>query len=105
MLDLSLLARVEWVGFHDEVEYELGARGKFRGMRDVAAKAAESVARLAALFHALEHGAAGTIRAKEIAAAGRIVAWHLTERGRARMEEDGRWRAVAINPALLDGRE
>ena len=29
----------------------------------------------------------------------------LSERGRARMEEDGRRRSVAINPALLDGRE
>ena len=29
----------------------------------------------------------------------------LAERGRARMEEDGRRRAVVINPALLDGRE
>ena len=29
----------------------------------------------------------------------------LAERGRARMEEDGRRRAVAINPALLDDRE
>ena len=29
----------------------------------------------------------------------------LSERGRARMEEGGRRRSVAINPALLDGRE
>ncbi len=29
----------------------------------------------------------------------------LAERGRARMEEDGRRRTVAINPALLAGRE
>ena len=29
----------------------------------------------------------------------------LTERGRARIEEDGRRRVVAINPALLDARE
>ena len=29
----------------------------------------------------------------------------LAERGRARMEEDGRWRAVAVNPVLLAGRE
>ena len=29
----------------------------------------------------------------------------LNERGRTRIEEDGRRRAVAINPALLDGRE
>ena len=29
----------------------------------------------------------------------------LAERGRARLEEDGRRRSVAINPALLDDRE
>ena len=29
----------------------------------------------------------------------------LNERGRARMEEGGRRRCVAVNPALLDGRE
>ena len=29
----------------------------------------------------------------------------LAKRGRPRMEEDGRRRSVAINPALLDGRE
>ena len=169
VLDLSPQARAEWIRFHDEVERELGARGAFRGVRDVAAKAAENVARLAALFHVLEHGASGTIASEEIRAAACIVGWHLNEarrlladldtppslaaairldtwlrneagandtdrvptkriyqygpncvrdsrdlraalailaeRGRARMEEDGRRRSVAINPALLDGRE
>ncbi len=36
------------------------------------------------------------------------VAFHtgkLAKRGRARMEEDGRRRVAAINPALLDNRE
>ena len=169
VLDLSPEARAEWIRFHDEVERELGARGALRGVRDVAAKAAENAARLAALFHVLEHGPAGAIRAEEIAAAGQVVAWHLTEarrlleeldtppslaaairfdawlrneahandtdrvptkrvyqygpncvrdsrdlraalallaeRGRARMEEDGRRRYVVINPALLENRE
>ena len=76
------------VRFHDEVERELGARGKFRGVRDVAAKAAENVARLSALFHVLEHWPAGMIRAEEIAAAGQIVAWHLTEARRLLAELD-----------------
>ena len=57
-------------------------------MRDVAAKAAENVARLAALFQVLEHGPAGTIRAEEIAAAGQIVAWHLTKARRLLAELD-----------------
>lgn len=169
VLDLSPQARAEWILFHDEVERELGARGALRGVRDVAAKAAENVARLAALFHVLQHGASGTIASEEISAAASIVGWHLNEarrlladldtppslaaairldfwlrneaiandtdrvptkriyqygpncvrdsrdlraalailaeRGRARMEEDGRRRAVAVNPALLSGRE
>ncbi len=169
VLELSPQARAEWIRFHDAVERELGARGVFRGVRDVAAKAAENVARLAALFHVLEHGTSGTIASEEIRAAACIVGWHLNEarrlladldtppslaaairldawlrneaqahgtdrvptkriyqygpncvrdsqdlraalailaeRGRARMEEDGRRRSVAINPALLDGQE
>ena len=169
VLDLSPGARARWIRFHDQVELELGARGKFRAVRDVAAKAAGNVARPAALFHVLEHGPAGTIGADDVAAAGQIVAWHLTEaqrllaeldtppslaaairfdawlhnealandtdrvpvkriyqyrpscvrdsrdlgatlailteRGRARMEEDGRRRYVVINPAFLDDRE
>jgi len=79
VLELSPLARAEWIRFHDEVECELGARGTFRGVRDVAAKAAENAARLAALFHVLEHGASGTIASEEIRAAACIVGWHLNE--------------------------
>jgi putative DNA primase/helicase len=169
VLDLSREARAEWIRFHDDVERELGARGTFRGVRDVAAKAAENVARLAALFHVLEHGASGTIGATAIRAADCVVGWHLNEarrlladldtppslaaaiqldtwlrneatandtdrvptkriyqygpncvrdsrdfraalailaeRGRARMEEQGRRRYVAINPTLLENRE
>jgi len=165
VLDLSAQAHAEWIRFHDEVERELGARGAFRGVRDVAAKAAENAARMAALFHVLEHGVTGTVASQEIQAAAHIVRWHLNEarrlladmdtppslaaairldawlrneaqanntdrvptkriyqygpncvrdscdlraalailaeRGRARMEKDGRRRAVAINPALL----
>lgn len=169
VLDLAPPARAEWIRFHDEVERELGARGAFRGVRDVAAKAAENAARLAALFHVLEHGASGAIGSEEIRAAASIVGWHLNEarrllaeldtptslaaairldawlrneaqtsdtdrvptkriyqygpncvrdsrdlraaltilneRGRARMEEDGQRRSVAINRALLSDEE
>ncbi len=79
VLDLSPQARAEWIRFHDEVERELGARGAFRGVRDVAAKAAENVTRLAALFHVLEHGAKGAITFEEVRAAACIVSWHLNE--------------------------
>jgi len=165
VLDLSPPARTAWVRFHDEVKRELGATGRFRTVRDVAAKAAEHLARLAALFHLLEHGPQRCIDEADVSAAARVVAWHLNEarrllteldtpptlaaairldnwlrnealasgsdrvpvkrvyqygpnrvrdsrefsaalailaeRGRARMQEDGRRRSVAINPALL----
>ncbi len=168
MIELSPQAQAEWIRFHDEVERALGGRGEWRGVRDVAAKAAENAARMAALFHVLEHGVIGTVASQDIHAAARIVRWYLNEarrlladmdtprslaaairldawlrneaqanntdrvptkriyqygpncvrdsrelraapailaeRGRARMEEDGRRRVIAINPALLDER-
>ncbi len=166
-LDLSPAARTAWIRAHDEIESGLGVGGDYRSVRDVAAKAAENVARLAALFHVLEHGPTGSVGVDAIDGAVRIVGWHLhearrlltdldtppalaaairldtwllhearatgnaripttrvyqygpgcvrdsrdlkaalatlTERGRARLEEQGRRRFVAVNPALLDG--
>lgn len=57
----------------------MGARGEWRGVRDVAAKAAENAARMAALFHVLEHNPTSAISSEEIQAAGRNVRWHLNE--------------------------
>jgi len=167
VLDLSPAAHAAWVRLHDLVERGLGTGGDYQTVRDVAAKAAENVARLAALFHVLEHGSAGTIGVDHLLGAEDIVRWHLhearrllaeldtppalaaairldtwllngaratgspripttriyqygpgcvrdsrdlkaalatlTERGRARLEEEGRRRFVAVNPALLHG--
>lgn len=79
LLTLSPEGKSIWVQFHDDIEAELKSDGELFNVRDVAAKGADNAARLAALFHALEHGPAGVIRAESIAAAGRIAAWHLTE--------------------------
>lgn len=167
VLDLSPAAHAAWVRLHDLVERALGTGGEYQAVRDVAAKAAENVARMAALFHVLEHGPAGVITDDHLLGAEDIVRWHLrearrllaeldtppalaaairldtwllnearatgsprvpttrvyqygpacvrdsralkealatlTERGRARFEEVGRRRFVAVNPALLDG--
>jgi putative DNA primase/helicase len=169
MLDLAPAALRAWISFHDCVEEELGRHGAFRDIRDVAAKSAENVARLAALFHVLEHGPSGRIDVDTLTAATAVITWHLnesrrllgeldmpaalgttirldewlrveasaagthristrrifqygpkcvrdnqtfktilatlTERGRARLEMDGRRRYVAVNPALLRGPE
>ena len=76
MLDLSPAAHAAWVRLHDLVEGGLGTGGAYQTVRDVAAKAAENAARLAALFHVLEHGPAGTIGADHLLGAEEIVRKH-----------------------------
>jgi putative DNA primase/helicase len=82
VLDMSVEAFATWRAFHDEVEHELRDGGEVADVRDVASKAGENCARLAALFHIYEHGPTGTIAAEHVEAAARVVAWHLTEAGR-----------------------
>lgn len=98
VLDLSPGARAEWIRFHDEVERELGARGKFRGVRNEAH--ANDTDRVSTK-RIYRYGPNCVRDSRDLRAALAILA----ERGRARMVEDGRRRSVAINPALLDGRE
>jgi putative DNA primase/helicase len=78
-LDLSPPARIAWIRAHDEIESGLGVGGDYQSVRDVAAKAAENVARLAALFHVLAHGPTGSVGVDAIEGAVRIVGWHLHE--------------------------
>jgi len=167
MLDLSPAAHAAWVHAYDHIERQLGGAGHYASIRDVAAKAAENIARLAALLHVLDHGPAGEIDESSVESASRIIDWHLhearrlladldappelsaairfdawlrdealrtgdpriasariyqygpgcvrdskalraalallDERGRARVEQEGRHRFVVVNPALLAG--
>ena len=64
---------------HDAIERELVSGGNYAPIRDVAAKAAENIARLAALFHMLDHCAAGTIDRVCVDSAAQILRWHLQE--------------------------
>jgi putative DNA primase/helicase len=91
LLRLGMAARTEWQRFHDDVERELAPGGGLTDVRDVASKAADNVARVACLFHLLEHGASGEIGTASVGAAGRIVAWHLTEARRL-------FASVAVSP-------
>jgi putative DNA primase/helicase len=79
MLDLSVEAKKRWVGLHDDIERELLPGGDMTDARDVASKAADNIARMAALFHVLEHGISGQISREHVEFAGAIVAWHLYE--------------------------
>ena len=57
----------------------LDSDGSYAPVRDVAAKAAENIGRLAALLHLLEHGPAGSISRACVECATQLVLWHLQE--------------------------
>lgn len=78
MLSFSPEAHKTWVAFHDEVEIRLREGGVFRDIRDVASKAADNAARLAALFHAFE-GTPGSIDVEAMTNGALIAQWHLSE--------------------------
>jgi len=79
MLDLTPEAKAAWVAFHDDVEGELRPGGDMEQAKDVASKAADNAARLAAIFHVFEHGPYGAIGEEHLRAGARIAAWHLYE--------------------------
>jgi putative DNA primase/helicase len=71
-------ARRDWIAFHNAIEAELPDGGELHDVRDVASKAADNAARLAALFHAFA-GDGGAVGVDAFSGAARIVAWHLNE--------------------------
>jgi putative DNA primase/helicase len=78
-LSLSPAAHSAWVEAHDRFERALAAGGDLADIRDVAAKAAENVARLAALFHVLAHGPGGMVDGEAVGDAATVIGWHLHE--------------------------
>lgn len=79
VLDFDADAKAHWIEIHDAFEASLAKGGEFAELRDSASKAAENTARIAALFHILEHGPTGLIGAENVTRAGELVAWHLNE--------------------------
>lgn len=77
VLDFSPEAKAHWIERYNSIESQLSSDGAFAAIPDVAAKAADNIARLAAVLHVFEHGAAGTISADTVHDAGEIVTWHL----------------------------
>lgn len=77
VLTLDAEAKAEWVRFHDEVEEELGPGGDMADARDVAAKAADNAARIAALLHVFERGPIGQIEHRHMKGATDLMTWHL----------------------------
>ncbi len=79
VLTLAPDAKDAWVRFHDVIERELQTGGELYDVRDVASKAADNAARLAALFQVFEYGMSGPIGLGAFCGASRIAAWHLNE--------------------------
>ncbi|MDD5759169.1 MAG: DUF3987 domain-containing protein [Desulfobulbaceae bacterium] len=79
MLELSPEAKAEWVAFHDYVEAELRPGRDMAEAKDVASKAADNAARLAALFHLFENNPGGAIGLDHMRSAAVVVNWHLYE--------------------------
>jgi putative DNA primase/helicase len=79
VLTMSPEAKQGWVAFHDEIEESLAEGCELCDVRDVASKAADNAARLAALFYTFRHGPTGQIALEDLAGACRIAAWHLNE--------------------------
>ena len=95
VLSLDPEAKRVWVRFHDDIERQLCTGGKLSEVRDVASKAADNAARLAALFHAVELGPGDAVGPKTLENAARIVAWHVNEARRVFV-------GLALSPELTD---
>ncbi len=79
VLDLDREAKDVWISFYNTVESELAPGGDMAEARDVASKAGDNAARLAALFHIFDQGPVGTIGPDDMQRAARVITWHLYE--------------------------
>ena len=95
MIALGPAAREWWIEFYNNVEILLREGEELESITDVASKAAEQAARLAALFHLARHGVEGEIDVGTIERAGAIVSWHLSEARRF-------YHAIGTSPELSD---
>jgi putative DNA primase/helicase len=97
ILPLSAAARATWIRFHDDVERELARQGEFADVTDFAAKTADNAARIAGVFHVLEHGPDGEIKDDTMLAAIDLALWHLHDAKRI-------IGAIEIPTAVVDAR-
>lgn len=79
MLKMCNAAQALWIESFNKFESQLAQGGDFIDIKDIASKAADNVARLAAVFHVFEYGPEGEINPDHVEKASRIVEWHLYE--------------------------
>lgn len=78
-IGLSDSAKHDWVQYHDAVEAQLKASGDYFEIKDVAAKSADNVARLAGLFEKFNPNGGTSVSQDSLQRAAQICAWHLEE--------------------------
>jgi Protein of unknown function (DUF3987) len=78
-LNLTWGAKKEWVRFFNGTERELCRSGEFGDVADIGSKIAENAARMAGIFHVVEHGPIGEIEKQLMESGIAVVAWHLSE--------------------------
>lgn len=78
-LEMADDAKAAWVEFFDRVELNLKESEEYGTVRDFGSKSAENAARLAAIFHIMEHGPTGEIGAKAVTSACTLMQWYLDE--------------------------
>jgi putative DNA primase/helicase len=105
MLMLDAQAKDRWIAFNNDVERRIARGGELYEVRDLASKAADNAARLAALFHVYAHDTAGDIGENAMSSACVIVGWYLSEAARFLGEvalPDEVKDVVMLNDWLLD---
>lgn len=83
-------ARKAWGQIYDAFEAGLKPGGPYVGFNDLASKAAEQVARIAAIFACIQYGLGTHPDEHDVLNAGTIVQWHMSEAMRvfSRVEAD-----------------
>jgi hypothetical protein len=100
-LSLSRKAKSQWTAFFDSIEPELSRMGEFGDIPDIGSKIAENAARMAGVFHVIEHGTTGDIEKSLMEGAIAVVTWHLNE-ARRLINANGKPEDVADAVLLLE---
>jgi uncharacterized protein DUF3987 len=78
-IELSAKAEAAWVAFHDQIESAMAQDRALECLRDVAGKAAENAARIAAVLTIVETPDASIIEADTMAAGSELMTWYVFE--------------------------
>ncbi len=92
MLTFDREGQAAWIRVYDEIERDLGKDGDLVELRDIASKAADNIARIAALFSVYD--GRELINMEDVERASIIVSWHLYEARRI-------FRTLAASPEMI----